>query len=280
MLTLLPHGALGLLVASLFAAYRSTIETHLNWGSSYLVLDFYQRFVMPGGGTRHYLWVSRGVTTLLMVLCGVFTLALTTASDAFQLLLSIGAGTGLIYLLRWFWWRINAWSEIAAMISSFAISVALLIARRMGAPFSDSMALIGSVAFTTVVWVTVTLVTPATDMTTLRRFYELTRPAGPGWNAVRCNTGLPPSADSVPQMLLGWTAGIAFVYSGLFGTGNLIYGRTGSAFICTVVFVASGALLAMLVPRMFSAGSPEDAGAPIVGGGLPTASLGTPSTTH
>src|SRR5947209_7909293 len=123
MLTLLPHGALGLLVASLFAAYRSTIETHLNWGSSYLVLDFYQRFVMPGRSARHYLWASRAATALLMLVCGLFTLALTTASAAFQLLLSIGAGTGLIYLLRWFWWRINAWSEIAAMISSFAISM-------------------------------------------------------------------------------------------------------------------------------------------------------------
>jgi SSS family solute:Na+ symporter len=256
MLTLLPHGALGLLVASLFAAYRSTIETHLNWGSSYLVLDFYQRFVMPGRSARHYLWVSRGVTALLMVVCGIFTLALTTASDAFQMLLSIGAGTGLIYLLRWFWWRINAWSEIAAMVSSFVISVAFFIARRAGLPIADSTALIASVAFTTVVWVTVTLLTPATDAATLRRFYELTRPAGPGWNAIRRDTALPPSPDSLPQMLVGWTAGVTFVYAGLFGAGNLIYGRMGSAIVCGAAFIVSGAILIRLVPRMFSADVP------------------------
>jgi Na+/proline symporter/dTDP-glucose pyrophosphorylase len=252
MLTLLPHGALGLLVASLFAAYRSTIETHLNWGSSYLVIDFYQRFVMPGRTSRHYLWVSRGLTALLMIVCGVFTLALTTASDAFQMLLSIGAGTGLLYLLRWFWWRINAWSEIAAMISSFIIAVALFIARRAGVPISDSVALAASVAFTTIVWVVVTLVTPPTDAATLRRFYELTRPAGPGWNAIRRGTSLPPSPDSFPQMLLGWTAGVAFVYSGLFGAGNLIYGRSSAAAICGIAFLISGTLLVRLVRQMFS----------------------------
>ncbi|MEO7367697.1 MAG: sodium:solute symporter family protein, partial [Gemmatimonadaceae bacterium] len=108
MLTLLPVGMKGLIIASLFAAYRSTMETHLNWGSSYLVVDFYQRFLARGKSQRHYLWVSRGLTAFLMIACGVFTLFLSTASEAFQLLLSVGAGTGLIYLLRWFWWRINA----------------------------------------------------------------------------------------------------------------------------------------------------------------------------
>ena len=254
MLTLLPHGALGLLVASLFAAYRSTIETHLNWGSSYLVIDLYQRFLMPGRSSRHYLWVSRAMAAVLMTACGVFTLALTTASDAFQLLLSIGAGTGLIYLLRWFWWRINAWSEIAAMISSFVIAVAMLVARRAGVPISDSAALIASVAFTTVVWVAVTLLTPPTDQATLIRFYECTRPAGPGWNAVRAHTPLPPSPDSVPQMLLGWTAGVTFVYAGLFGTGNFIYGHTANAIVCVALFVASGVALIRLIPRSERAG--------------------------
>ncbi|HTI64274.1 MAG TPA: sodium:solute symporter family protein, partial [Gemmatimonadaceae bacterium] len=236
MLTLLPHGALGLLVASLFAAYRSTIETHLNWGSSYLVLDFYQRFVARGRSERHYLWISRLLAAVLMIACGVFTLALSTASEAFQLLLSVGAGTGLIYLLRWFWWRINAWSEISAMISSFLIAAALFVARKSGVAISDATALISSVAATTIVWVTVTLLTRPTDLPTLRRFYELTRPAGPGWNAVRRDTGLAPSHDSVPNMLLGWTAGVSFVYAGLFGTGSLIYGRTLAAGLWAIVF--------------------------------------------
>src|SRR6185437_4259680 len=164
MLTLLPHGALGLLVASLFAAYRSTIETHLNWGSSYLVIDLYQRFLMPGRSSRHYLWVSRAMAAVLMTACGVFTLALTTASDAFQLLLSIGAGTGLIYLLRWFWWRINAWSKIAAMMGSFACSFTLFIGRHaFGWNISDARTLIIVVAVTTALWITVTMLTKPVD---------------------------------------------------------------------------------------------------------------------
>ena len=252
MLTLLPHGALGLLVASLFAAYTSTIETHLNWGTSYLVLDFYQRFVAHGRSERHYLWMSRVVTVALMIACGAFTLLLSTASEAFQLLLSIGAGTGLIYLLRWFWWRINAWSEISAMISSFVIAVSLFAARKSGVAISDPIALITSVAATTVVWVTVTLLTRPTDPVTLRRFYELTRPAGPGWRTVRRETALRPSRDSFPQMLLGWTAGVTFVYAGLFGAGSVIYGRTVAASVWAVLFVASGLVLARVIPRLFS----------------------------
>jgi len=253
MLTLLPHGALGLLLASLFAAYASTIETHLNWGTSYLVLDFYQRFVARGRGERHYLWVSRLVTACLMIACGVFTLALSTAGEAFQLLLSVGAGTGLIYLLRWFWWRINAWSEISAMISSFVISLGFFVAKKSGVVFPDYVALIATVAATTVVWVTVTLLTKPTDRATLRRFYELTRPAGPGWNAVRRDTDLPASGDSFPQMLLGWTAGVTFVYAGLFGTGSVIYGRTSAAIVWVALFVVSGIVLIRVIPRLFSA---------------------------
>jgi len=256
MLTLLPHGALGLLVASLFAAYTSTIETHLNWGTSYLVLDFYQRFVARGHSERHYLWVSRLVTVLLMVACGAFTLALSTAGEAFQLLLSVGAGTGLIYLLRWFWWRINAWSEISAMISSFVISLGFFVAKKSGAVFPDYVALITTVAATTVIWVTVTLLTKPADIATLRRFYELTRPAGPGWNAIRRETDLPASGDSFPQMLLGWTAGIMFVYAGLFGTGSVIYGRIGAAIVWIVLFVVSGVVLVRVIPRLFSADEP------------------------
>lgn len=256
MLTLLPVGLKGLIVASLFAAYRSTIETHLNWGSSYLVIDFYQRFVAPGRSERHYLWVSRSLTAVLMVAAGTFTLVLSTASEAFQLLLSVGAGTGLIYLLRWFWWRINAWSEISAMASSFVVALAFFVARKNGVALSDATTLLATVATTTVVWVTVTLVTEPADAVTLRRFYELTRPAGPGWRAVRAGTNLPPSPDSFPQMLLGWSAGIMFVYAALFGAGSVIYGRTTHAVVWLVLFVASGLVLARTVMRMF-AGEPE-----------------------
>ena len=259
MLTLLPVGMKGLIIASLFAAYRSTMETHLNWGSSYLVIDFYQRFVARGKSERHYLWVSRSLTAILMIAAGTFTLFLSTASEAFQLLLSVGAGTGLIYLLRWFWWRINAWSEISAMVSSFALALAFFVAKKLGLVVSDATVLISTVAATTVVWVTVTLLTKPADPATLRRFYELTRPAGPGWNPVRAGTNLPPSPDSFPQMLLGWTAGIMFVYAGLFGTGSLIYGRTTHALLWLALFIVSGFVLARTVVRMFSS-EPELAG--------------------
>jgi dTDP-glucose pyrophosphorylase len=255
MLTLLPVGMKGLIIASLFAAYRSTIETHLNWGSSYLVIDFYQRFLAPGKTQRHYLWVSRGLTAVLMILCGVFTLFLSTASEAFQLLLSVGAGTGLIYLLRWFWWRINAWSEISAMISSFLISLAFFVAKKAGADIPDPVPLLVSVGVTTVVWITVTLVTAPVDHATLLRFYELTRPAGRGWAAFRAESSLPPSPDSLPRMLLGWTAGVMFVYSGLFGTGSLIYGRIAQSIMWGVLFIVSGVVLTRVVMRVWSAES-------------------------
>ena len=261
MLTLLPVGMKGSLIASLFAAYRSTMETHLNWGASYLVIDFYQRFLKPGQSERHYLWVSRSLTALLMVACGFFTLALSTASEAFQLLLSVGAGTGLLYLLRWFWWRINAWSEISAMVSSFGVALAFFVAKKAGVVIQDPWPLLITVGVTTVVWVTVTLLTAPADRATLVRFYERTRPAGPGWNAIRAETNLPPSPDSLPQMLLGWTAGVTFVYAGLFGTGTLIYGRTTQAMVWIVVFVVSGVVLAArrtadVVGRVHQGGHP------------------------
>src|SRR5665213_607761 len=260
MLTLLPAGMKGLLIASLFAAYRSTMETNLNWGSSYLVVDFYQRFLAPGKTERHYLWISRGLTAFLMIGCGIFTLFLSTASEAFQLLLSVGAGTGLIYLLRWFWWRINAWSEVSAMASSFAISIGFFIAKKMGVDIPDPIPLLTTVGVTTVVWITVTLFTQPADHATLLRFYELTRPSGPGWKAIRAESNLAASPDSLPQMMLGWTSGVMFVYAGLFGTGSLIYGRTLQASIWAVAFVLSGIVLWQVVGRIWTADEPELSG--------------------
>lgn len=260
MLTLLPVGMKGLIIASLFAAYRSTMETHLNWGSSYLVIDFYQRFLAPGRSERHYLWISRALTAFLMIAAGTFTLFLSTASEAFQLLLSVGAGTGLIYLLRWFWWRINAWSEISAMASSFAISIAFFVAKKMGVNIPDPIPLLVTVSVTTVVWITVTLLTRPADHATLLRFYELTRPGGPGWKAIRAESRLTASPDSLPQMMLGWTAGVMFVYAGLFGTGSFIYGRMLQGGLWLTAFVISGIVLLRVVMRIWSADEPGLAG--------------------
>ncbi|HUP24193.1 MAG TPA: sodium:solute symporter family protein [Thermoanaerobaculia bacterium] len=240
MLTRLPHGALGLLVAGLFAAYVSTISTHLNWGSSYLVHDLYRRFLRPGAAERHYVAVGRVTTVLLVVAASLVSLLLDTASQTFTLLLSIGAGTGLLYLLRWFWWRVNAWCEIAAMTSSFVIATGLLVAQRQGFTIAAHHALLLSVAVTTTVWLAVAFLSPPTDAATLRSFYEQVRPAGPGWRQVRAETGLPPSPDSLPQAFLAWALGCTAVYAALFGTGSALYGRTFLAGLWLAVLVASG----------------------------------------
>ena len=241
MLTFLPPGLLGLMVAGLLAAYVSTISTHLNWGTSYLVHDFYRRFMKPGAEERHYVLVGRLVTAVLMALAGALTFVLTTAQASFNLMLSVGAGTGLIYLLRWYWWRINAWSEIAAMVSSFLVAVAFFIAGKYtsGATIAAHTSLLITVAVTTIVWVGATFITAPTEHATLVSFYRLVRPPGPGWEPVRAEAGVPPSPDSIAQSLLGWVLGCLVVYSALFGAGSYLYGRTTQGAVWTVVFVIS-----------------------------------------
>jgi SSS family solute:Na+ symporter len=252
MLRFLPVGWLGLMVAGLLAAYVSTIATHLNWGTSYLVHDFYRRFMKPGRDEKHYVLVGRLVTALLMLLAGLLTFRLQTASKTFQLLLSIGAGTGLIYLLRWFWWRINAWSEISAMASSFLTSLILFLRDTPAHPVSPVFSLLVTVAITTVVWVTVTLFTEPANRETLIAFYRLVRPAGPGWKPIAAAAGPVESPDSLPQSLLGWVLGCTFVYAALFGTGSFIYGKTAQGLVWLVLFVVSGFGLLRLLPRLWS----------------------------
>jgi len=255
MLKFLPSGFLGIIVGSLIAAYMSTMDTHLNWGASYLVHDLYRRFIRPDAGERHYVLVGRLVTAGLMVVAAALVYVLESAKTSFDLMLSIGAGTGLIYLLRWFWWRINAWSEIAAMISSFLITLGVFVANRwvLDEPLATHLTLITTVGATTVVWVAVTLLTSPAEERTLVRFYRLIRPCGPGWRAIRRKVGLPPSPDSLPLALLGWVLGCMFVYSALFGTGHLLYGNTVLAVACAVPFAASLVGLAVLIPRFLRA---------------------------
>jgi len=260
MLRFLPHGLLGLMVAGLLAAYVSTISTHLNWGTSYLVHDFYRRFLRPGAPEAHYVLVGRLTTAVLMVLAALLTFVLDSARQSFELMLSVGAGTGLLYLLRWFWWRVNAWSEIAAMASSFLVALGFFLANRAGTTIPSHVALLATVATTTVVWVAATLLTAPTDRATLVAFYRLVRPAGPGWEPVRAEAGVGPSPDSIPQMLLAWTAGCVFVYSALFATGNFIYGRAGAGLVCAALFAVSGVVLFRLMSAMFKAGEGAGAG--------------------
>ena len=221
MMRFLPAGFLGLVVAGTLAAYRSTVETHLNWGTSYLVHDFYRRFMSPGKSEKHYVLVGRLTTAGLMICAGLLTYALGTAKDAFDLILSVGAGTGLIYILRWFWWRVSAWSEIAAMASSFVVALGFFIAHKNGVEIASHVTLLATVGITTVVWVGATFLAPGTDRATLMRFYELVRPSGAGWSEIRAASGKVPAPDSLAQGMLGWLCGCCFVYSGLFGTGSI-----------------------------------------------------------
>jgi Na+/proline symporter len=240
MLTFLPAGFAGVMIAGLLAAYVSTMVTHLNWGSSYLVHDLYRRFLRPGASERHYVMAGRLATAGLMVAASGMTYLLGSAREAFQLLLSIGAGTGLLYLLRWFWWRVNAWSEISAMVSSFVVAAGFLIAKQMGADVRDHVALLATVGATSVVWISTTVLTRPTDAATLVRFYELVRPAGSAWAPIAAKARSGIAGDSLPQALLGWLLGCAFVYAGLFGTGSLVYGRMPQFAVWLVVFVVSG----------------------------------------
>ena len=251
MLTFLPAGLLGLMVAGLLAAYVSTISTHLNWGTSYMVHDFYRRFMKPGADERHYVLVGRLVTAALMVLAGGLTFVLTTAQASFNLMLSVGAGTGLIYLLRWYWWRINAWSEIAAMVSSFLVAVGFFVAEKNGATIATATSLLITIAVTTVVWVAATYLTAPTDRATLVSFYRLVRPPGSGWEPIRADAGVGPSPDSIAQSLLGWVLGCLVVYAALFGSGSFLYGRTAQGVAWTVVFVIACAGLIRLMTGLW-----------------------------
>ncbi len=251
MLVFMPHGLLGLAVASLAAAFMSTISTHLNWGASYMVDDVYRRFVAPDKGETHYVAVARLSTVGLIVLAAMVSLWLENALQAFQILLQIGAGTGLIFLLRWFWWRINAWSEISAMIISFIVAVYFqFVHEPLGfAPMSASATLVVGVAITTIVWITITLVTPPTPTATLQAFYDKIRPLGPGWHrAVQTQPG--DGRESLTAAFLCWFLGCLVVYAALFGTGFFVYGQTAPGLVCLVLVAGAGYGLFKAVPRV------------------------------
>ena len=252
MLVFLPSGFAGFMVAGIFAAYRSTIETHLNWGTSYLVHDFYQRFIRPASSQRELVTVGRLVTALLMLAGVLLTFVLDNAHNAFNLLLSIGAGTGLIYLLRWFWWRINAWSEVSAMASSFVVSLAFFVAAKLGHPVETTAMLLTTIAITTAVWVAVTYLTPPVDLAVLGEFYAKVRPAGPGWTPVRRACGLGPSPDSLSLAFAGWIFGLASVYGALFAAGAFVYGRTVEGVVWSVIAVGAIAGLLAAGRRLWS----------------------------
>src|SRR5580658_872829 len=189
MLRFLPAGWMGLMLGGLIAANSSTILTHLNWGASYLVHDFYRRFVKTGMPDRHYVKAGRVATVILFVASSALVFALDTAKDSFDVILQIGAGTGLLYLVRWFWWRVTAWCEIVAMVSSFGVSILFLILNKMGGAPGTYQQLLITIACTTVLWVATAYLGPQTDEAALVNFYQKVRPLGPGWKHVRAIAG-------------------------------------------------------------------------------------------
>ena len=220
MLTLLPTGLLGLVAASLIAAFMSTMSTQLNLGASYLVNDFYQRFIKPDASEKHLVNVGRLFTVISIILGGGLGLFLTSAGQAFDLLLMIGAGTGMIYILRWFWWRINAYTEIVAMVSSLCIAFYFNFIDQSFAGWEKIV--IGAI-LTTVVWVVATYFTPPDDEETLKNFVKKVNPGGPGWS--RYSHGVSSEPWPVPNGILCMMLGCFAVYGVLLGVGQLIYGE-------------------------------------------------------
>jgi Na+/proline symporter len=256
MLKFLPVGFAGLMMGGLIAANSSTILTHLNWGSSYLVHDFYRRFITPDANEKHYVLVGRICTLGLYIVAALLSLTLESAQDAFEILISIGAGTGLLYLLRWFWWRINAWTEVVAMVSSFTISVIFFTLKKTGhaQPFAHTVLI--SVAFTTICWLIAVYASPPTSRERLLAFYRKVHPSGPGWRVIREEAGISEAeaalqSDPMGKATLGWVAGCLTIWSSLFAIGNFLYGRTSLALVLTGVFLVSGLVLLFVVNTLW-----------------------------
>ena len=266
MLTKLPSGLLGLVMASLIAAYMSTISTHLNWGSSYVVNDFYARYVKPGASQKEMVDVGRISTVLLMVISSGVALLLTNAYQLFNIILMFGAGTGLIFILRWFWWRINAWSEISAMFSSGIISI-LFNFTSLGVVLFGTAEVDGLlpnwstypvvVLLTSIVWISVTYLTKPEKDKTLFNFYKQTQPGGPGWEKIIVRARAEGQALmesnqkwSVPAGILATLVGCITIYGALFSTGYWIYGYYTQASILTLLTLIATIALVKLWQRI------------------------------
>jgi solute:Na+ symporter, SSS family len=247
MVDVLPSPFKGLMLAAFAAAYMSTISTHLNWGASYLVNDIYLRFIRPDAGPRAQVVASRAATTILMVLSLVVMAFLTSVEQGWKLLLGLGAGTGLVLILRWYWWRVSAWSEISAMAASFVTSISL---QALGLDLGDTasgdyaLTMLITVAVTTVVWLTVTFLTAPESDATLERFYRRVRPGGAGWRQVSERLGY--GGDSIPGGALSWVnwvAGVAAVYAAVFAVGAALTGSLTRGGVYGVVAIAAFSLI-------------------------------------
>ena len=257
MLTKLPSGLLGLVLASLVAAYMSTISTHLNWGASYIVNDYYKQQINPNASEKRLVAVGRISTVVLMVFSALLALVLTNALQLFEVILMFGAGTGLIFILRWFWWRINAWSEIVAMFSSGIISVVINFTSVGAVLFADETGVFPAwakfpliVLITTIVWVVTTFVTRPERKEVLQDFYKRIQPGGPGWARVikeaaseNIDLQTDTKAWTVPSGIIAMLLGCVMIYSCMFATGYYIYGDMTRALPMTGTAIVSGFLL-------------------------------------
>jgi SSS family solute:Na+ symporter len=266
MLTKLPSGLLGLVLASLVAAYMSTISTQLNWGSSYVVYDFYKQMINPKASEKKLVLVGRISTVVLMVFSALLALVLQNALQLFEVLLVFGAGTGLIFILRWFWWRINAWSEITAMFASGIISILLKLTPLGGYLFDTESGVFENyyeypfvVLVTTIIWVGATFITQAESTEVLRSFYKKIQPGGPGWSKVVREA----KADgeeiintkegwSVPSGIVAMLLGCVMIYSCMFATGYWIYGDYTYAWVLTGIVVVSAFLMTKMWKKIKS----------------------------
>jgi Na+/proline symporter len=245
----LPPGWRGLLLASFAAAYMSTIATQMNWGASYLVNDFYRRFVNAAATERHYVFVSRLATFLTMALSIVVTYFMNRITGGWELVLTLGAGTGLVYILRWYWWRVNAWSEIAAMSAALVVSLGLRWSGTFdpGTAAGFAQTILTTVGVTTAVWLAATFATAPEPQMKLVEFYARVRPAGPGWDAVVARAGhLAPaaSAERLAPNFVNWILGIVVVYATLFAIGQLLFGEFASGLLLALLALAAAVILA------------------------------------
>lgn len=256
MLTKLPSGLLGLVLASLAAAYMSTISTHLNWGASYVVNDFYKQQIKSDANEKHLVNIGRITTVILMIASSLIALSLTNALQLFEIILMFGAGTGLIFILRWFWWRINAWTEISAMIASGVISILLTFTAQGNTLFDDGGVFPGYLKFpfvvvcSSLIWLIVTYLTAPENDKVLFAFYLKTQPGGPGWKKIitradKAKISIIKTTEkwSVPNGILAMVLGCIVIYSSMFAIGNYIYGEYIIAVVLTFVVLIFSFLL-------------------------------------
>jgi Na+/proline symporter len=243
----------GFMLAAFAAAYMSTIGTQLNWGASYVINDFYRRFVKRSASDKHYVVASQLVTLCLMIVSLVVTFYLESIGDAWRMLLVTGAGTGTVLLLRWFWWRINAWSEVAAMICAAVISLFLQVILKwdVRSPRDFAMVMLVTVGITTIVWVTVTMLTQPEPKETLVAFYRRVRPEGPGWNRIAAEAGLSSehAHGRLSLQFANWILGCALIYGSLFGIGKLIFKEWATGSLYLLVAIVAGVLISRNLSR-------------------------------